>query len=266
MAEDILEKIRNYKLEEIKESKKLRPLKSLELEAKTVEPPRGFAAALINLALDRKHFGIIAEIKKASPSKGIIRPNFNVSNIASAYEKGGAACLSVLTDFPSFKGKGEYLKQAKESSKLPTLRKDFLYDPYQIVESRAMGADCVLIILADVTIQQAAELESEAFKWGMDVLLEVHNERELKKALQLKSKLIGINNRNLNTFEVNLTTTENLAQKIPKDYHIVSESGFFTFKDLERVNRHSVNSFLIGESLMRKKNIKKAISEMLNVI
>ncbi len=264
MPIDILEKIKSYKLIEINEAKQARPLNSLKLAAEKKEPPRGFESALKKMAHKENSFAIIAEIKKASPSKGIIRSDFDVSEIAYSYENGGATCLSVLTDFPSFKGKGEFLTQAKLASKLPVLRKDFLYDPYQVVESRAMGADCILIILANITLKKAIELENEAYKWGMDVLLEIHNEQELEKARQLKSKLIGINNRNLKTFEVNLLTTEKLAEKIPTEYHIVSESGFFEFNDLNRVSKHNVNSFLVGESLMRKQNITKAMFELLN--
>jgi indole-3-glycerol phosphate synthase len=261
MVNNILEKIKMYKLEEIKFSKNFVTSSELEQTARSQKPPLQFEH---NLRIKQKEsYGIIAEIKKASPSKGIIRNDFRVSEIAKSYEMGGAACLSILTDFPSFQGKNEYLIQAKSSSSLPVLRKDFLYDTYQVTESRAIGADCILIIIASVSDSQAQELEESALSWGMDVLLEVHNEHELERALLLKSKLIGINNRNLKTFEICLKTTEKLSKKIPKDYLIVSESGLTTKADLNRMAQLDVKSFLIGESLMRQNNIREAIERLL---
>ena len=235
MINNILETIKNYKLEEIKNSKLNESISSLELKAKNIGKVRPFKESL--LVRQEKSFAIIAEIKKASPSKGLIKSNFSVPKTAKAYELGGAACLSVLTDAPSFQGKNEFLEQAKEVSSLPVLRKDFLYDPYQVVQSRTLGADCILIIMASVTDTQAEELESTAFEWGMDVLLEVHNTHELKRALKLKSNLIGINNRDLKTFQVNLETTEKLVSEIPQGFVIVSESGFKTSADLVRMSK-----------------------------
>ena len=259
---DILKKIKTYKIEEIKAAKLSAPILSLEQKAKAQLPPLNFENSL--RIKQKESYGIIAEIKKASPSKGIIRHNFSVCQAATAYEAGGAACLSVLTDFTSFKGKNHFIAEARESSSLPILRKDFLYDPYQVVETRALGADCILIIIATVSDQQAQELEDCANFWGMDVLIEVHDERELERALNLKSKLVGINNRNLKTFNIRLETTEELAIKIPKNYLVVSESGLLTKNDLIRMTHVNVRSFLIGESLMRQNDIKAATKGLLD--
>ena len=259
---DILEKIKTYKLEEIKAAKVNTPIYLLEQQAKNQPPPLRFENCLRLKQADS--YAIIAEIKKASPSKGIIRDSFNVSQIANAYESGGAACLSVLTDFNSFKGHNRFIAEARNSSSLPILRKDFLYDPYQVLETRALGADCILIIMATVSDNQAEELEECANFWGMDVLIEVHDERELERALRLKSKLVGVNNRNLKTFNIRLETTEELTTKIPKDYIIVSESGLIDKKDLIRMTKVNVRSFLIGESLMRQTDIKAAIKGLLD--
>ena len=262
MSETILDSIKKYKIKEIELLKKSTSINSLEKKAMEASKPLNFLKAL--RSKEKKAFGIIAEVKKASPSKGIIRQDFNVSELAQAYQKGGAACLSILTDFPSFKGKNEYIKEAKKKSTLPVLRKDFLYDPYQVVESRSIGADCILIIMATVTDNQAAEIECTALDWSMDVLIEVHNHEELNRALKLRSKLIGINNRNLKTFEIDLKITEELAPLIPSDYLIVSESGFYDLEDLNRMKQINVNSFLIGESLMRRKNVQRAIEDLLS--
>jgi indole-3-glycerol phosphate synthase len=259
---NILKKIKSYKIEEIKASKRTSPTSSLEQQAKQQPSPLGFESAL--RAKQKISYGIIAEIKKASPSKGIIRHDFNVGKIANSYELGGAACLSVLTDFNSFQGKKSYIAEAKASSSIPILRKDFLYDPYQVLETRAIGADCILVIMATVSDQQAKELEDCANFWGMDVLIEVHDESELERALQLNSKFIGINNRNLKTFNIRLETTEELVLKIPKDYLIVSESGLTNKNDLIRMVQANVRSFLIGESLMRQNDIKSAIEGLLD--
>ncbi len=254
---NILEKIKTYKLEEIESLKKQYSVSSLEEKALSQTPCRGFKNKLISI--QKKRNAIIAEIKKASPSKGLIRKSFDVEKIAYDYEMGGAACLSVLTDYPSFMGKPEFLSKAREVSSLPLLRKDFLYDPYQVIESRALGADCILIIMASVSDSQAQELESAAFSFNMDVLVEVHDKGELGRALKLKSDLIGINNRDLKTFKIDLSTTLELAKNIPRNYTIVTESGFKTKRDLKKMEEINVKSFLIGESLMKRSNIKEAI-------
>ena len=258
---DILNRIKDYKIEEVKAAKLITSIYSLEQQAKEQSTPLGFENTLRNKQTNS--YGIIAEIKKASPSRGVIRHDFNVGQIATAYQSGGAACLSVLTDFKSFKGHKHYITEAKDSSSLPILRKDFLYDPYQVLETRAIGADCILIIMATVSDQQAQELEDCAHFWGMDVLIEVHNEIELERALQLKSKFIGVNNRDLKTFNIRLETTEELTLKIPTGYLIVSESGLSNKSDLIRMAELNVRSFLIGESLMRQSDIKKAIESLL---
>ena len=259
---DILKKIKAYKIEEVKTTKLTTSIYSLEQKAKRNPLPLGFENRLRVKQITS--YGIIAEIKKASPSKGIIRYDFNVGQIANAYESGGAACLSVLTDFKSFKGENQFIAEARKSSSIPILRKDFLYDPYQVLETRALGADCILIIMAMVSDQQAEELEDCAISWGMDVLVEVHDEKELERALNLKSKLIGVNNRNLKTFNIRLETTEELAVKIPKNYLIVSESGLLNKGDLQKMAKENVRSFLIGESLMRQNNINAAIKALLD--
>ena len=259
---DILQKIKAYKIEELKATKLTASIYSLEQQAKRNPPPLGFENRLRVKQITS--YSIIAEIKKASPSKGIIRHDFNVGQIANSYESGGAACLSVLTDFNSFKGENQFIAEARNSSSIPILRKDFLYDPYQVLETRALGADCILIIMAMVSDQQAEELEECANFWGMDVLVEVHDEEELDRALNLKSKLIGVNNRNLKTFDIRLETTEELAVKIPKNYLIVSESGLLNKGDLIRMAKVNVRSFLIGESLMRQNNINAAIKALLD--
>ena len=261
MMVDILEKIKSYKLQEIIVDKVERPVAYLEEQVYQRAPPRGFESALRKK--QKTSYAVIAEIKKASPSKGIIRTDFNVGKIARDYETGGACCLSVLTDAVSFMGKKGYIQEAINTSKLPILRKDFLYDPYQVLETRAIGADCILIIMASVSDQQAQELEESALFWGLDVLIEVHNYYELERALKLKSKMIGINNRNLKTFNVDLQTTLELATNIPNGYLVISESGLNTKNDLAKMAEVNVKSFLVGESLMREKNIKKAIEKLL---
>jgi indole-3-glycerol phosphate synthase len=258
---DILDKIKAYKLDHIAACKQARPLAELETAARAASPTRGFADRLIEAS--RQGFGLIAEIKKASPSKGLIRADFNPPELAAAYALGGATCLSVLTDGPSFQGADEFLTSARDAVELPALRKDFMYDTYQVTEARALGADAILIILATVSDAQAAELEAAALEWDMDVLLEVHNAAELERASALKSPLMGINNRNLNTFETTLDTTRTLSRLVPEDRTIVCESGLNTAQDLADMARYGARSFLIGESLMRQDDVAAATRRLL---
>ena len=257
----ILDRIKAYKLQEVAAAKAAIPLSGLEEQARAASAPRGFHAALERAAVDG--YGLIAEIKKASPSKGLIRADFDPATLARAYAEGGATCLSVLTDTPSFQGADAYLAEARGAVPLPALRKDFLYDPWQVVQSRALGADCILIIMASVSDAQAAELEDAAIGWGMDVLIEVHDRDELERAVRLKSPMIGINNRNLKTFDVTLDTTRQLAGLVPAGRMVVCESGLNTPDDLADMARHGARSFLIGESLMRQGDVADATRNLL---
>jgi indole-3-glycerol phosphate synthase len=248
----------------LEQRKSLAGLEQMRSKAAQAEPPRGFGAALMETVAAGR-FGLIAEIKKASPSGGLIRPDFDPPALARAYQEGGATCLSVLTDEPYFQGSPDHLKSARAAVTLPVLRKDFILDPWQVYESRAMGADCILLILAALTDEQAVELEALARALDMDVLAEVHDHRELQRALGLQTKLIGINNRNLKTLQTDLSVTETLAPHVPPDRFLISESGMRSPADLRGLAGLGVGAFLVGETLMRQADVAAATRTLLGL-
>ncbi|MBT4045421.1 MAG: indole-3-glycerol phosphate synthase TrpC [Rhodospirillaceae bacterium] len=260
---DILKRICDDKRNHVAACKARRTAADVEAAAKGADPVRGFANALRRAVAAGRH-GLIAEVKKASPSKGLIRADFDPATLAQAYARGGASCLSVLTDEPYFQGHDDFLGQARGAVDLPVLRKDFMLDLYQVAEARALGADCILLIMAALDDGLAREMEAAAYHWGMDVLIEVHDADEMARALTLQSNLIGINNRNLKTMVTDLATTEALAAQLPADALGVSESGLNSNDDLTRMNAAGCHCFLVGEALMRQGDVEAAVRNLLN--
>lgn len=259
---DILKDICTRRRLTVAAAKQARPLGALESHILSLSPPRGFVKALRH-ALNTGHTGLIAEIKKASPSRGVIREDFDPAAIAEAYARAGATCLSVLTEREYFQGDDAYVDAARNACGLPILRKDFMLDPYQVAEARAIGADCILLIAAVLADEQMADLESAAEHYGLDVLVEVHDEEELSRALMLNTRLIGINNRDLKTLKVDLGVTERLARLIPPGYTAVCESGIGSHADILRMSHVGVHCFLVGESLMKQPDIEAATRHLL---
>jgi len=259
----VLDKIAAYKRQEVRAAKSARPLPGLMADARDAPAPRGFLAALED-ARSKKKPGLIAEIKKASPSQGVIRADFDPEQLARDYERGGATCLSVLTDAPSFQGAPEDLIVARQATSLPVLRKDFMLEPYQIVQSRALGADCILVIMAMVNDKAAAKLLAAAREWGMDAIIEVHDESELERASQFDHGMIGINNRDLKTFVTDIGTAIRLKPLVPPDRHVVAESGLSKPDDLKRLAAAGISTYLIGESLMRAADVETATHSLLS--
>ena len=259
---DILQQIEAYKREEIASAKVLNPWNEVVAAAHDAPPVRRFLSAL-KAKRAAGDYALIAEVKKASPSKGLIRADFHPAEIARAYELGGATCLSVLTDKPSFQGSANYLIEARGATRLPVLRKDFLFETYQVAESRAWGADCILIIMAAVGDDVARYLLDAAEEWRMDALVEVHDAVELDRAVALDAEFIGINNRNLRTFETRIETSMDLAVGVPAGTHLVSESGITSFADLQKLGQAGIGTFLVGESLMRQPDVTRATQLLL---
>ena len=260
----ILDDITRYKRREIIDAREQKPISVVEKQARAADKPRGFLSRLLE-ARKLKQLALIGEVKKASPSKGLIRADFDPASIAAAYEQGGATCLSILTDAPSFQGAPDFLTSARAATTLPVLRKDFMLDPYQVVEARAWGADCILLILACVDDREARDLISSATEWNLDVLVEVHDERELDRALALDTKMIGINNRDLNTFVTDIRVTERLMPRVPPSKLLVAESGISSHQDLRQLEELGVTTFLVGESLMRQPDIAAATRRLLGL-
>lgn len=258
---DILAKILNTKKEEVAAARQLRSEADLLREAKSRKDVRGFVRAL-KYKIAQQQPAVIAEVKKASPSKGVIRENFNPTEIATTYAAHGAACLSVLTDMQYFQGSYDHLRQARAATALPILRKDFMIDPYQIIHARAIGADCILLIVAALSLNQLLEYESLAIELGMDVLVEVHDKAELETALNMKSVMLGINNRNLRTFETSIQNTIDLLKFIPEDKLIITESGILNAQDVKTMREHNVNAFLVGEAFMRQPDPGVALEQL----